>query len=282
MPYGVIYKIANTKNNKCYYGQTRQPPNRRWSQHKQSAKNGGKMILYQAIRKHGIEHFTFEIMCECESLEELNKKEIEYIKNNNSISPNGYNAAHGGDNYEKTDETRRKIGEASKGRVVTDETRKNMSIARKGRKPTEETIQRMRDAQKGRIVTEEAKQKLREANLGKKQSADTIAKRSITLKGVCWSDAKRQSMLGRKNTEETKRKMSESQKGRVFSEETKRKMSEAKKSQRKLSDEQIAEIIENKDKLTQTKLAEMFNVSKQLISRTINSRIHTPLSDDGN
>jgi len=85
MVYGRIYKITNKINNKPYYGQTRQPPNRRWSQHKQSAKNGGKMILYNAIRLHGVENFTFEVICECETLEELNAKEIEYISTNNSL-----------------------------------------------------------------------------------------------------------------------------------------------------------------------------------------------------
>ena len=71
MVYGNIYKITNTVNTKLYFGQTRQSPNRRWSQHKQAAKNGGKMILYNAIRLHGINNFTFEVVCECQTLEEL-------------------------------------------------------------------------------------------------------------------------------------------------------------------------------------------------------------------
>jgi group I intron endonuclease len=71
MSYGHIYKITNLINNKCYYGQTRQPPNRRWSQHKQNAKKGGKMVLYAAMRKHGIENFTFEILQFCNSKSEL-------------------------------------------------------------------------------------------------------------------------------------------------------------------------------------------------------------------
>ena len=79
-------------------------------------------------------------------------------------------------------------------------------------------------------------------------------------------------MIGRKNTEETKQKMSEAQKGRQFTEETKKKMREAKKNIRKVTDEQIAEIQENKDNLRQIELAEKYNVSAQLISNIINHK----------
>ena len=270
MIYGRIYKITNTKNGKVYYGQTRQPPNRRWTQHKQSAKNNGKMILYDAIRLHGVENFTFEVVCECETLEELNTKEIEYISTNNSLAPNGYNAGKGGDNYEKTPKTCAKISASNKGRIISDEWRKNMSIARKGRKITEDTRLKMQKAQKGRVITDEMKKKISNTLLGRKPSKETIAKRIATQTGKSWSDKKRESMLGRKNTEATKKKMSESQKGRVFSEETKKKMREAKKSIRKITDEQIKDIRENKENLPQNKLAEKYNVSKQLINNIVN------------
>jgi hypothetical protein len=272
MIYGYIYKITNILNNKPYFGQTRQPPNRRWYQHKHASKNGGKMILYNAIRLHGIEHFTFEVIYECETLEELNAKEIEYISINNSLSPTGYNAAKGGDNYEKTPETCAKLSASNKGRIISKEWRKNLSIAAKGRTITEETRIKMQKAQKGRIITDETKQKLHDANLGKKQTTDTIAKKSAARKGVPWSDKKRESMVGRKNTEETKQKMSKSQKGRVISEETKQKMRDTKKDKRKITDEQIKEIRENPEKLRQCEFAIKFNVSKQLICNIIHCK----------
>jgi len=272
MVYGRIYKITNKLNNKEYFGQTRQPPNRRWSQHKQAAKNGGKMILYNALRLYGVENFTFEVICNCETLEELNAKEIEYISINNSLAPNGYNAGKGGDNYEKTTETCAKLSASSKGRIISDKWRKNISTALTGRIITEKTRAKMSVAQKGRVITEEAKEKLRKANIGKKQTAETIAKKSAARKGVPWSEKKRESMVGRKNTEKTKKKMSESQKGRVFSEEHKKKMRVAKQSVRKITDQQISEIRENKENLLQCELATKYNVSKQLISNIINCK----------
>jgi group I intron endonuclease len=272
MIYGYIYKITNTLNKKPYFGQTRQPPNRRWYQHKHAAKNDGKMILYNAIRHYGVENFTFEVICECKTLEELNAKEIEYIAMNNSLAPNGYNAGKGGDNYEKTPETRAKLSASNKGRTISEEWRKNMSIAAKGRVITEETRIKMKKAQKGRIITNETKQKLRDANLGKKQTTDTIAKKRAARIGVPWSDKKRESMVGRKNTEETKQKMSKSQKGRVISEETKQKMRDTKKDKRKITDEQIKEIRENLEGLLQCEFAIKFNVSKQLICNIIHCK----------
>lgn len=269
MAYGVIYRILNNINSKSYYGQTRQPPNRRWSQHKGAAKKGSKMVIYCAMRAHGIDNFIFEVICECTTQKEMNDKEMEYILINNTLTPNGYNVAKGGDNYEKRPETCKRISEANKGRIISEEWRANIGKAHKGRKITEETREKMKIAQKGRIITKDAREKLRKANLGKKQSPETIAKKSASRINVPWSDKKRESMLGRKNTDETKIKMSKAQKGRVFSEETKKKMREAK---RKITDAQIIEIRENKDKLRQFELAEKYNVSKQLICNIINHK----------
>jgi len=272
MVYGRIYKITNKLNNKEYFGQTVQLRNIRWSNHKWCAKNGRKMILYDAIRLYGVENFTFEFVCECETQEELNAKEIEYISMNNSLAPNGYNAAPGGDNYKKTAETRAKLSASSKGRIISDKWRKNISTALTGRIITEKTRAKMSVAQKGRVITEEAKEKLRKANIGKKQTAETIAKKSAACKGIPWSEKKRESMVGRKNTEETKKKMSQSQKGRVFSEEHKKKIRASKQLVRKITDQQISEIRENKENLLQCELATKYNVSKQLISNIINCK----------
>lgn len=272
MAYGVVYRIKNNENGKCYYGQTRQPPNRRWSQHKQAAKNGGKMILYNAMRLHGIDKFSFEVVYTCETLEELNSKEIEFIAENNSLSPDGYNASKGGDNYEKTPETCAKISASNKGRIVTEEWRKNLSNSRKGRKHSEETKKKMSTTQRGRIITAEHRDKIRNTLLGKKPSPETIAKRVATSTGKPWTEKKRNSMKGYTHTEETKAKISTAQVGRIISEETKQKMRDAKKYARKITDEQVLEIRESITYMSQTDIANKYNVSKQLICNIINHK----------
>lgn len=90
-----IYKITNTVNSHCYIGQSRYIETR-WKNHKIAATNpndrGYEYPLYRAIRKYGIENFTFEILEEC-SLEKLNEQEtywIQYYKAD-------YNQTIGGD-----------------------------------------------------------------------------------------------------------------------------------------------------------------------------------------
>jgi group I intron endonuclease len=86
-----IYKITNLINNKIYIGRTIQKLSYRWTQHKQSARNGCNFILHRAIRKYGVENFIFEQIDTAINLTELLKKESFYIKELNSLKPNGYN-----------------------------------------------------------------------------------------------------------------------------------------------------------------------------------------------
>lgn len=97
---GSIYKIQCLINNKVYIGQTVQsPPIKRWIDHYKEINNlSNELFLYKAIRKSGIENFTFQILETNIELENLNEVEIEYIKKYNSHNPDyGYNLTKGGD-----------------------------------------------------------------------------------------------------------------------------------------------------------------------------------------
>ena len=93
-----IYKIQNLTNGKCYIGQSKNIK-RRWKDHRCSANNSVdhnyNNPLYRAIRKYGIENFSFEVIEEC-LVSELNDKEKYYIQKYNSFF-NGYNLTLGGD-----------------------------------------------------------------------------------------------------------------------------------------------------------------------------------------
>lgn len=95
---GYIYIIKNTNNDKVYIGQTSRSIQDRWKQHIQSAQRGDEhgIILYNAMRKYGIETFFIEQLEEVE-LEQLNDREIYWIKFYNSQTPNGYNVREGGE-----------------------------------------------------------------------------------------------------------------------------------------------------------------------------------------
>ena len=59
-----IYKITNLINNKIYIGQS-VDIKKRWATHKRQAFIKGKeydKYLYRAIRKYGIDNFSFEII----------------------------------------------------------------------------------------------------------------------------------------------------------------------------------------------------------------------------
>lgn len=89
-----IYKITNLINGKVYIGQSTNIKHR-WKEHIQEAKNGiKKYALYNAMRKYGVENFSFEIIEECLE-EELDKKEVSYIEKYNSYY-GGYNSTLGG------------------------------------------------------------------------------------------------------------------------------------------------------------------------------------------
>ena len=90
---GYIYKIINDINDKVYIGQTRRTINQRWSVHKQMSKTHSN-ILYKAMRKYGIEHFSIIKIEECDN-NLLNEREKYWIKYYNSYY-NGYNMTFGG------------------------------------------------------------------------------------------------------------------------------------------------------------------------------------------
>lgn len=90
--YGVIYKITNLINGKIYIGQTTKDVKIRFRQH------CSKLVtaISKAIKKHGKENFTIEIIDSSDNLNDLNTKECYWIKLLNSRLPIGYNADGGG------------------------------------------------------------------------------------------------------------------------------------------------------------------------------------------
>ena len=95
-----IYKITNQINGKCYIGQSTNI-HKRWNNHRSAYQNQNaheyNYYLYRAMRKYGIENFTFEVIEECKQ-SELNKRETYWIDYYDSYK-NGYNLTNGGDNY---------------------------------------------------------------------------------------------------------------------------------------------------------------------------------------
>ena len=116
-----IYGIHNKINNKWYIGQSKDIKDRNYHERRNMKKgrfhnNSENPHFVNAIKKYGINSFEFVIIEYC-PIEELNKKEIYYIKKYNAKSPNGYNLTNGGEatrGYKHTLESRKKMSEIQK------------------------------------------------------------------------------------------------------------------------------------------------------------------------
>lgn len=183
----LIYKITNKTNGNSYIGQTIRTIEERWTEH--CKKTSDCSAIANAIQKYGKENFDIEIICSALSIEELNKKEQYFIKEFNTLKPNGYNLTTGGLNFERTLESNNKMSERQIGeknhnfgkkasketkllmseahmgkknhffgkthtiktRTILREKRKKQACPRTGTKHTVESLKKMSDAHKGQV-----------------------------------------------------------------------------------------------------------------------------------
>jgi group I intron endonuclease len=102
----IIYKTTNLINGKIYIGKD--------SKNNKKYIGGGK-LLKLAIKKYGRKNFLKETIEVCETIDELNQKEVYWIEKLNSrVSDIGYNILVGGEispmkNNKHTDETKIKM-----------------------------------------------------------------------------------------------------------------------------------------------------------------------------
>lgn len=120
-----IYKITNTKNNKCYIGQSIQTNNVRLNNHRYSlrANKHSNAHLQAAWNSYGEESFIFEKIAFASSVDELDNLEVQLIEEHKSANRNlGYNIFSGGHHQHSVpSETRNRIGSANKGNQHTEE-----------------------------------------------------------------------------------------------------------------------------------------------------------------
>ena len=215
---GYIYLRTNRINGKKYVGQATDLEVRQRTWNNLNQPYAGTLIN-RARAKYGIEAFGFEILKECED-EELDYWEKYYIKELNTKVPYGYNMTDGGGGMS--------------GFTISDETRKKLSEAHRGKKHymygkhhSDETRKKISESHKGKHRSDETKKKLSEWNKGKKLSEETRIKMSESRKG------EKHWLYGKHHTEETRKKLSDAHKGKTawnkgkkHSEETRKKISE--------------------------------------------------------
>lgn len=199
-----IYTITNLVNGKKYVGQSNNIP-LRFTRHRHQLRKGTHYNrgLQAAWNKYGEKKFEFAVVCYVISndpIAVLNYLEKKFIADLRSFGISGYNFTTGGDRWQ-----------------VSEATRKRLSDANRGKKKSP--------------VTTETREKLRLSNLGKTRSPETRAKMSASRLGVTpWN----KSIRGYKTqpaSPDRKRKIGDAQRGsknhnfgKLTSEETKLKI----------------------------------------------------------
>lgn len=197
---------------------------KRWNEHKKCPSH---THLYSAIKKYGTECFDFEVIKEIRlsGITQIllniyeSKYIIEYGSHNQDV---GYNKTFGGEGGKMTDETRLKVSNSKKGRLLSDEHKMKVSVNHAdmkgnknpfyGKKHTQEVIEKIRKDKignknmLGKHRTDEMKQRMSASHRGKKTSDATKEKmskahkgRPSKLAGRPWSDARRKADDARKN-----------------------------------------------------------------------------------
>lgn len=157
--------LAAFPNGKLYVGITTATLEIRKYEHESRARNGSNYAIHNAIRKYG--NPKWEVLNICSSFEEAKELERKYIKELNSMSPNGYNLTEGGDGskgHKFSEEQRRKLSEAHKGYVMPESQKLAISAGNKGKKRSAETIEKIKKAQTGKILSEEHLANVRKAS----------------------------------------------------------------------------------------------------------------------
>jgi len=158
--FGYVYITTNKLNNKRYIGQHK---SKDWD----NKYFGSGKLLNFAIQKYGKENFICYPLAWAWNQKELDELEIDYIAH---YKPE-YNIATGGLGGSKkpSEETKRKISIANKGKKRDEETKQKISLLQKGKKLSEETKNKMRN----KSLSYETKKKISEKRKGIKLSEYT-------------------------------------------------------------------------------------------------------------
>lgn len=167
-----VYLHKNKINGKVYIGITMQnPPAARWGSKGCNYKSSPH--FYAAIQKYGWDNFEHIILFQNLTKEEACLKEQELIAKYNAMNREyGYNSTSGGEVYAINKETRQKISQSmignqnGLGHPCSEEKKKKISEAQKGRSFTEEHKQKLSEAAKKRHTpcSKQTKERIRQSS----------------------------------------------------------------------------------------------------------------------
>lgn len=159
-----LYVITNLINGKEYVGITNNCE-QRWHKH---ATGYGSKLVYQAIKKYGVENIQFETWYEGDE-QWIRMMERRTILALDTFAPAGYNLTlgmEGSIGWIASKEARKKIVESNKQRVVSAETRRKMSKAWEKRVVSDATRKKLSEIGKGRSISKATREKMSRARQG--------------------------------------------------------------------------------------------------------------------
>jgi len=192
-----VYFIRNTLSDKVYVGSSSNIY-RRWTTHKRELKAGRhhSILLQRSFDKHGEAAFEYCLAESADCAKQMRLLETKWIKLLNAVQ-NGYNVNPFP--YEiglmpKSEEHKRKIGQAHIGRKLSEESKEKIRQKALGRKygpMSEERKQHLSKVKMGWKMPEEGKQKLSEYRTGLKLGTMSESQRMAISKGILASKFKK-------------------------------------------------------------------------------------------
>lgn len=139
-----------------------------------------------SYNKYGETNFIYEIIHFCDTIDQAKELELKYLQDksirDNLYNLNYDNHADGHfENNLNKEELRKKISDSAKEKFKKMSPEERSTIyGRTGKKHTEETKEKLRNIFKGRIVSAETKEKLRIASTGHKRPCSEETKKKLS------------------------------------------------------------------------------------------------------
>ena len=180
-----VYMHVNKINNKKYIGITKTSVNKRWGRDGCGYRSDKQSVFCRVLQKYGWDNFEHVILYENLSQDEACNMEIKLIKEYKTQDSNfGYNVQPdgqlGNDGVVFSEESKKKMSEAHKGKKLTDEHKKKISEGCKGHNPcvhSEETKEKLSRINTGKTLSDDTKNKISKTLTGIKRSKETLQKR---------------------------------------------------------------------------------------------------------
>jgi group I intron endonuclease len=209
-----VYSIRHIASGKRYVGSASRGIGYRWWEHKHHLSKGQhhSKHLQSAWNKYGPDAFVFEILERCLPEHAIAVEQVMMDYYRAADQRYGYNIAatagsrrgipHDAESRKKigdgnrgkivSDATARRLSESLIGRVVTEETRLKLSIAMTGKTHTLETRAKISRLCKGYVRTAEHNQKLSQVRRGKVRTEE---QRENMRRGIACAKLRRASLL---------------------------------------------------------------------------------------